>query len=288
MQYYVTSVVTIFNFVYPELVRMSAVLFSCRELGAVTVLQADSDVVCSDGGHVGMQLGLGLPAIVFYVVGIPLVTVLLLFRKREAIMYVPDFNNLSLPLIHKRAQAQRSIAQLAYGYKPQRYYWFAVKMSQKALLVCIAVFFPSKVQLQITLGSLLSFLYILLHFVFQPMDDWVFNVCEVTSLASGFALFGLGAFFFVEDADPGTPDKPNALRTFISVLILLVFAVFVVSAVWGFYQMYVRRENIQRATERLTRRMSTMDEGGWMDDRGEDDDDEKAKKKAGKEENEGD
>ena len=67
----VTTVVILF-LIHPTLTEMTFSMFKCYEVDGVNYLERDFTLECWTSDHITWALGLGIPMIVLYVLGIPM------------------------------------------------------------------------------------------------------------------------------------------------------------------------------------------------------------------------
>ena len=120
----VTTVVILF-LIHPTLTEMTFSMFKCNEVNGINYLERDFNIECWTPAHTKWCLGLGIPMIIIYVVGIPLFGFLLLYFNRfklEDEIFLGRF---------------RMIYQ---GMRPKRFYWEFVNVLRKIWLIIINVF----------------------------------------------------------------------------------------------------------------------------------------------------
>jgi hypothetical protein len=102
-------------------------------------------------------------------------------------------------------------------------------MFEKILLVILAVFFPGKVQLQVTSALIISFIFFVLQVKFEPMNSDILNMIESIALLSSCFLFSFGLFFFIPDCSNDSTCKQG-----ISLLIAVSILIFMAICLWAF------------------------------------------------------
>ena len=69
---FVASVMVVLNLLYPTLVKRSALMFSCRNVGGRSFLDEVLDVECWKSEHVQAFMMTSLPGAIVFVIGFPL------------------------------------------------------------------------------------------------------------------------------------------------------------------------------------------------------------------------
>jgi hypothetical protein len=123
----VSIFVTLFT-IYPTVMHETLLLFSCMELDdGESYLLESLDLRCYGSRHVAAVASLGMPGIVFYIVGVPVGIMALLWWRRDDL-------HADEP---RRAQ---ELMWFVYGdYAPRYFYWEGCLMLRKALVVAFTV-----------------------------------------------------------------------------------------------------------------------------------------------------
>jgi len=84
----VVSMIVVMVLVHPTLTRKSVQLLTCDSLGendpnTSTYLRRDLQIVCWEGSHLIWAMMIGIPFLVLYAAGIPLVSVFVMFRRKH-------------------------------------------------------------------------------------------------------------------------------------------------------------------------------------------------------------
>ena len=82
---FIVTITAIMFLIYPTLCYQALSLFRCRHVGKELYLYADLEEPCYRGRHLAMLLSLGVTQLVIYVIGLPLSTLLFLWRNYKAI-----------------------------------------------------------------------------------------------------------------------------------------------------------------------------------------------------------
>jgi hypothetical protein len=86
----------------------------------------DLEIECWQGDHAMYVLGVGLPALLIWGLGIPIAALILLSQVRNKLHTV---------------ESKSKFGFVYNGYKPETYYWEITIIGRKILLICFAVFF---------------------------------------------------------------------------------------------------------------------------------------------------
>ena len=123
---FVLSVVVVLYLLHPGITFTSFGLFNCRELDeGEFYLVKDLQVRCWKSQHYKYAFGLGVPMLLFWVVGIPVLGFLVLYQNKH---------KLDNPAVLMRFRV------LYQGLKHEVYYWEFVNVGRKTALIVINVF----------------------------------------------------------------------------------------------------------------------------------------------------
>ena len=82
-----TSVVVVLFMIYPSLIKVAFDLFNCYEIEeGESWLLHDLQLRCWQSDHLFWSLIIGIPTIIFWVVGIPLAAFMIL-RRNKTVLY---------------------------------------------------------------------------------------------------------------------------------------------------------------------------------------------------------
>ena len=137
---------------YTNLLKTTFMLFACRVLTGepgLLFLREDLAMVCYEHEHLLWALGLGLPAMLLWVLGFPIAKVLALYTRR---------NKLDDEKTHA------TYGFIYNGFKPGFYWWEFVADARKILMAAISVFVGNE---RIYVKTILVILLCLASFVLQ-------------------------------------------------------------------------------------------------------------------------
>ena len=138
-----TSVVGLLHLIWPVLCSETFALFSCRSVCGRTLLYIDIEEVCWEGSHLTYSLAVGLPMLLVWVLGIPIVAFLKVRRldlKRGADGQLPN----------------NPVWGILYSvYDGRVWWWESVVALRKIVIAAIGVFGASFHEMQVHTTSLL-------------------------------------------------------------------------------------------------------------------------------------
>jgi hypothetical protein len=235
------SVMVIMLLSHPTLTRLSIGLFACRDIRptvdalgvrikqadqdqytTINVLEKDFGQACTSEHMYAVRFSLGVPMILFYVIGVPVYYFWRLFRNRDQL---------------DRVRFKYSF--LLSGFREERYYWEVYNTVRKAVFTMVTVLLlPIGPRMQIW-GTMLVLQ------MFYGMETWghphvnpILNGIEDLALSLDvLQLFcGLGLFFSTDEGLLGT-------ATFLSITILVTNIAFIVYwvAMWWKHSDYRKK-----------------------------------------------
>ena len=171
------SSVALLYLVWPSLCSTTFSLFSCRSVcdEDVTYLRADLNEQCWSGRHKSYALGLGLPMLICYIIGLPLcayIRVSILKRKGK---------------INKKMFRIWGILYTAFREKT--WWWEATVAGRKVVIALIGVFGASLGAMQVHTTLLLVMFIILLTASVRPFGGSSHGLNQRLELASLVATF---------------------------------------------------------------------------------------------------
>ena len=168
---------------YVMLVKQGLEFFTCVSLdGRNSYLEADVTVKCWEGQHSTWAYGLGSLMAVGYGLGIPLLSFIVLYRKRD---------KLDEAYWHDR------YGFLYTSYKAKHWYWEITVHMRKALIASAAVLLnPLGVDIQVIFGILVIGISLALHNRMRPYFYENVNRLESSALLVEFFTLTLGMFLY--------------------------------------------------------------------------------------------
>ncbi len=195
--HFMVSTVILLYLCYPTACRTTFRLLSCIVIGkdyssgsAVPLfyLAADPEERCYQGQHLMMAFALGLPQLLLYVLGMPLLALLALFRNRDRL---------------ENARTKYRWGILYVGLRQERYYWdVGIVAMRKAAVFSLTVVGSSDKALafQTHLAMIVLLISLLAHLVGRPYQPewWLLDVFEVSGLTVCWLLMWSGICFYLE------------------------------------------------------------------------------------------
>lgn len=239
--YLITAITVVMFLIHPNITQQFFMMLSCKSIGGVadpgaSFMLGDLSEPCYSSQHLLFILVLGVPMLIFWVIGIPLFAWVILYRNR-ALIQTPATGASDITRAQKKV-FESQMAFLYRGYKPTRYYWFLVEMFRKAALVAIAVFFPGALHTQLMMASLLIFACILAQIFAKPFENRIPGAVEFLSLGTSFMIFFLANFLFVDTVS----HTAKVVATVLICVLVIFFFVVVVAAL-----VVLQREEMQLA-----------------------------------------
>lgn len=154
-------------------------LFACRRLDNGIWLLEDISLRCWEDRHLFTVLVLGLPSLLIWVLGFPLVFVVLL----------------------RGAPRETPVTKLRYGffysgYKDHFFFWEALVIFRKVTVKAVSVVLSHSEPIQrVMAANTVIVLMLALQLNFQPYESLRINRIETLSMAANFLTLTLGAFF---------------------------------------------------------------------------------------------
>lgn len=211
----IMSAVIMLYYLYTPTAREIISLFSCQPVDSVAQLrsvapQSDSDpqavdalmalgggrwptggywtsdtgVQCGSAAHLGMVLGLGVPGLVLFVLGLPVALWLLLRHNSQ-------------PAADGRSKLEEPEVELKYGlmydkYRKRAYFWESVVLLENCALTLLLVLLQSQpATLQVLVAMAVIFIEAVLHITLQPY------ACRMLDTLRRISVFGLITTLFL-------------------------------------------------------------------------------------------
>lgn len=216
-RFVISTIVVLFLF-YVSLTVEAVRIFVCIDLNfkgttIASFLQSDTRIRCMGDEH-EIWVYLGGAMLLFYSIGIPTLSFLILFKHRKNL-----------------AEVKESLGFVFIAYTEKAYYWESIVMARKCFFAFVATGLRTVgVELQSLLGLLLLFLFFLLHNSVQPFREALMNKLESRSLITCTLTFFCGPLMFYlerQELQNQSEEWPNVLRQVVSVAIIVLNIVFV-------------------------------------------------------------
>jgi hypothetical protein len=183
-----TTLLVLAFMTHPNIVKSMFSAFSCFEVDPGELwLRTDLETRCWVGDHNKYSFGVALPGLIVWGVGIPLVALYLLIRKRRS-LYLAS------------VKAQYSFLYL--GYKMSHFYWEFVILYRKLIIAFISVFL---INISVHIQALTVLLVLLGALVLQakhePFTEPQLNELEFRSILTSLVTIYCGLFYLTEDLE---------------------------------------------------------------------------------------
>merc|ERR1711871_1383137 len=173
---------------YPTLCQHAFSIFSCNWVGNAQYLELDLEEPCFTGRHLSMTLSLGIPQLLVYVLGLPIMVLQFLARNRGAVATVGGSvaHHLTSTAARDADRPKREggsglfenpVVVMRWGlffksYKTDRFYWEIVITARKVSVVALSVFGKELgVQRQSQVALSLLLVCIVLEIVGRPFRE---------------------------------------------------------------------------------------------------------------------
>lgn len=217
-------------------------MFNCSDFDGDLRLVGDLQVVCWEGLHPTITLGVALPCFIAWGLGIPAGVLVLMFRDREKL---------------DTLAVKEKFGFLYNGYKRSSFFWEIIIMYRKILMIAIAIFMNRIgiiVQALVLLIVMVGFLQ--LNNSRRPFASRTLNDIEDLSLITGIVTIYCGIFFITnkdsksESFNPAVDfSLPSWGSMMIFLIILLANLMFVLT--WGFKFVGIIRSMIKERHQQI-------------------------------------
>ena len=265
------STVSLLYLLWPSLCSQTFSLFACRsvcddvdpESGAtIMYLKADLEERCLMGRHAAMIGAVAMPMLLVYVIGLPLVALVIVrrFRAKEHLgagndrrqsWFSPHANpgvDLGRPTAHLGVDQHKLFSKFAWhrtwgamysAYRPGVWGWELTVAARKVCIAMIGVWGFSLGSMQVHLTLLLIFVNTMLTSAVQPFGgEWrhVLQRLEIMSLTGTFVALWAGSVFNTfprcEALNGESMPWCEALSVFAGLVVVGALLILMVSFVW--------------------------------------------------------
>ena len=232
------TAVALLYFIYPDLCTNTLAMFSCTDVCGKQMLTADLDAECWKGPHMTFILTVGIPMVVVYVVGLPLMAFVAIERigiranKQGKVMSEMVDDHFVFGLFYSM-------------FKADTWWWELTIAGRKVALATIGVFGATLGLMQVHLTMALVVFIILLTAMIEPYGDEPgkpeLHILELVALVFVWLTLWAGSIFNTypnclsnDPTDlPGTElEWCNALSLTVGVLDGLCFFVIAVAFIY--------------------------------------------------------
>ena len=202
----VATFVMILFILHTTITKTEFSVFPCKELKSGELwLERDLNQRCWSTQHTRFIQSVGLPSIVVWVIGLPLVCLLYIHRRRIA-LHSPS--------------VQMQYSFLYKGYQRNRYYWEFVILYRKITLVMVLVFLASysaAIQAQTILAILLF--SVIFQIYIQPFNISIMNSLEAKSILASAVTIYCGLYYESDALGNCHIDPSSKIGLFLVILV---------------------------------------------------------------------
>ena len=203
----IISWVTLLYLAYPTSVTQGLSMMGCENIGGKLWLAADLQEACYVGRHMTNWWLLALPQIILFVLGLPLMASLVLWKNRHT--------------LHSH-DTQFRWGILYAGYRDQLYWWEITIVIRKLVMVLVGGVFASRLgpDMQIYLSLALVVVFVVGHLVAQPFNELtihhkMLHWLELGALLACFATLYSGMLFYLGHETGRIPEWSLNLASFV-------------------------------------------------------------------------
>ncbi|CAI2374797.1 unnamed protein product [Moneuplotes crassus] len=225
------SYISIIFLLHPKLTRESLNMWRCVEIDDdVKVARYNMDLGCYSSEHIKYCALLSLPILVVWVISMPILAFILLYKHRKA---------------EDHYRFKEYLLILYQGLTPECFYWEFVNIFRKFLILCCLLIdndYRILLSLFVLLASARWQLYL------KPYKDENNNKVEYLSIMSGFTII-LSINIFVRNSEMQT------LNTIMSMIVLTINITFFISWIHLVFKIYQEKFQIFMILYKIT---------GWL------------------------
>lgn len=153
-------------------------------------------------------------ALILYVVGVPIITLLLLYRYH----YLPSLNEFGID--DRQIGAKSGLSFLYENYSPDCWFWEVLELARKIILTSVIVLIGGQSRTNLGVAAIMSGLYTVLFASYQPISDRFEHWLQLMSLLATCANMNVGMLLKIpEENISGISTKTET----VGVTVLLVF-----------------------------------------------------------------
>jgi hypothetical protein len=214
---FIFSVVVLMYLLYPTLCKQVFRLFACVEIGPKKwYFSVDLQVECYIGYHLTMVLLVGVPKVLLYIFGLPILGLYIMYQNHEK---------------RSEAKIKYRYGLLYSGYRPGMLYWEVVTAFRKVFVAGLAVLASDiGVSMQIHVGMFVLMVFLCSHLTLKPyVERWsLLDKFETASLViCWFSLWS--GIVYINNASYNSNTSGNHIwRDLITGFIILVNVAFMI------------------------------------------------------------
>ena len=175
------------------------------------MLQARPSVPCFDAAHKAAVISVGVPSLLVYVIGVPLLSLVILLRHRKDIM-VPRLDMVPDSVL-------KLIGYMFRAFEPEYYWWQVWRICRKTLMIMTTVFLNLiHPKVKVLSGVFLLAISVAAHIREMPFRNRRLDFFEEITLISQFMTFYLG-MFFTSDSSYRIDETTSTIIAFFIVIV---------------------------------------------------------------------
>eukprot|EP00347_Sterkiella_histriomuscorum_P008156 403346168 len=180
----ISTLVILLFLVHPNIVQYVFKTFNCVTVDDDTRMKEDLSEICYQGSHFFWSIGIALPSLITWGLGIPLFAFILLTRERKVL---------------EKLETRQKYGFLFRGYRLRFYYWEVVIMYRKISLIFISAFLVKYgVITQALIVFVLLIVFLVINVKKSPFQTVPLNQLETLSLVTSMISVFCGMFFIVD------------------------------------------------------------------------------------------
>jgi hypothetical protein len=247
---------------YTSVATKLFVLFKCVQIQDTWYLAADMRIVCFDATYQTYRM-LSFLGIALYVVGIPAVIFMMLFRRRAWL----HEEGCPKDEMYKHVQVEKSFGSVYKDYTPNNYYFDLLDLGRRLLLTGGLILVGEESNTQIFLGLLLNVMWLVLVLFRRPYKAYWDNILSIVLSFQLVMVMLCGNALELNRLTPAKKDDVYEESSF--GMLMVVFTVFIVAT--GFVSLII---SVPCLRERIVRcyaaQYTTVGEKEGGDDDGDD------------------
>jgi len=204
---YIVCFIVLIFVVLPPITSFTFAIYNCIEVfnDGSKYLAIDVNYMCWEGDHNYYALNIGIPSVLFWIIGLPVLSFIILFKKRKRLMEPVELSTWGF---------------LYMGLKTKAFYWEILLHFRKVGMICINVFFTTfKPLYKALIGFMLMIIYIEVLQKVEPFLNAEINDLELKANLAAFTTFYGGLFFISEQM----PSEVSWILLIVIVGINLIF-----------------------------------------------------------------
>eukprot|EP00361_Fabrea_salina_P007450 CAMPEP_0202436818 /NCGR_PEP_ID=MMETSP1345-20130828/26245_1 /ASSEMBLY_ACC=CAM_ASM_000843 /TAXON_ID=342563 /ORGANISM="Fabrea Fabrea salina" /LENGTH=1731 /DNA_ID=CAMNT_0049050339 /DNA_START=6 /DNA_END=5201 /DNA_ORIENTATION=+ len=184
----VTTMIVLFFLIHPTIVKLMFSIFACREIeGKGPWLIQNLEVQCWDEKHTLYALGVALPSILVWGIGVPTFMLYSMYKKSRYLFKIDN---------------KLRFGFLFNGYKLSRFYWEFVILYRKIIVICLAVFLSTiSIQVQALTCLLVLIVFLYMQKVYKPFVVDHLNQLETSAIFTATVTIYCGVYYLTNDLD---------------------------------------------------------------------------------------